>query len=72
MELLLPAWSKLNIPATVIQGDKDQIVPTVNFEFAKSQLKNKQVEFIFVSGAGHLIRRSHPQVIKNVLMRIAK
>lgn len=72
LELLLPEWQKLNIPTTVIQGDKDQIVPTVNFEFAKSQLRNKQAEFIFVSGAGHLVRRSHPEVIKNVLMRIAR
>ena len=72
LELLLPVWPQLNIAVTVIQGDKDQIVPTVNFEFAKNQLKNKQAEFIFVSGAGHLVRRSHPQVIKDVLMRIAR
>ncbi len=72
LELLLPVWPKLDIPVTVIQGDKDQIVPTVNFEFAKSHLKNKEAEFIFLTGAGHLIRRSHPQVIKDVLLRIAR
>ena len=72
LELLLPEWPKLNIPVSVIQGDKDRIVPTVNFEFAKNHLKNKQAEFIFVSGAGHLVRRSHPQVIKDVLLRVAE
>ncbi len=70
LQLLLPEWRKLQVPATVIQGDKDEIVPSVNFEFAKSQLKNKQAEFIFISGAGHLIRRSHPHVIKEVLLKI--
>jgi pimeloyl-ACP methyl ester carboxylesterase len=70
--LLLPEWSKLKVPATVIQGDKDDIVPSVNFEFAKSQLKNKQATFIFVSGAGHLIRRSHPHVIKEVLLKLSE
>jgi pimeloyl-ACP methyl ester carboxylesterase len=72
LQLLLPEWRKLAVPATVIQGDKDEIVPSINFEFAKSQLKNKQAEFIFISGAGHLIRRSHPHVIKGVLMKLAK
>jgi pimeloyl-ACP methyl ester carboxylesterase len=72
LQLLLPEWSKLKVPATVIQGDKDEIVPSVNFEFAKSQLKNKQAEFIFISGAGHLIRRSHPHVIKGVLLKLSE
>ena len=71
LQLLLPEWPKLTTPTTVIQGDKDQIVPTINFQFAKAQLKNKQAEFIFISGAGHLIRRTHPHVIKDLLLRIA-
>ena len=64
LQQLLPQWPKLHTPTTVVQGNRDQIVPVVNFEFAKNQLKNKQAEFISVSGAGHLIRRSHPHVIK--------
>ena len=70
LQLLLPEWRKLQVPATVIQGDKDDIVPSINFEFARNQLKNKKAEFIFLSGAGHLIRRSHPHVIKEVLLKL--
>ena len=70
LQLLLPEWRKLQVPATVIQGDKDDIVPSINFEFARNQLKNKEAEFIYLSGAGHLIRRSHPHVIKEVLLKL--
>ena len=72
LQLLLPEWRRLQIPTTVVQGTKDEIVPSVNFEFAKQQLKNKEAEFISISGAGHMIRRSHPHVIKDLLLRIAK
>lgn len=72
LELLLPEWQKINLPATVIQGTKDDIVPTVNLEFARQQLKGKQAEFISIEGAGHMIRRSHPGIIKDLLMRIAR
>jgi hypothetical protein len=33
-------------------------------------LKGKEAEFIMIQGAGHLVRRSHPQVIKQVLMEL--
>lgn len=72
LQLLLPQWKNLQIPTTVVQGTKDEIVPSINFEFAKNQLKNKQAEFISITGAGHMIRRSHPEVIKSLLLRLAK
>lgn len=72
LELLLPRWPKLKIPTTVVQGTKDEIVPAINFEFAKNQLKNKEAEFISISGAGHMIRRSHPHVIKELLLRLSR
>jgi pimeloyl-ACP methyl ester carboxylesterase len=71
LQLLLPEWPKLQVPATVVQGTNDQIVPSVNFDFAREHLKNKQAEFILLPGAGHMIRRSHPQVIKDVLVKLS-
>lgn len=66
------SWSRLQMPVTVLQGTKDWIVPVENFEFARQQLQSKQAEFILIEGAGHLIRRSHPEVIKEVLMKAAR
>ncbi|HYJ38383.1 MAG TPA: alpha/beta hydrolase, partial [Chitinophagaceae bacterium] len=67
---LLPRWKEVNLPVTVLHGSNDIIVSISNFEFAKEQLKDKQAEFIMVTGAGHLLRRSHPQLIKDVLMAL--
>lgn len=66
------SWGKLQMPVTVIQGTKDWIVPVENFEFARQQLQNKQAEFILIEGAGHLVRKSHPEVIKKVLVQAAE
>lgn len=71
LKLLLPEWKKLEVPATVIQGGNDQIVPSINLEFARQQLKDKQAEFILLPGVGHMVRRSHPQLVKGLLMRLA-
>jgi pimeloyl-ACP methyl ester carboxylesterase len=62
-------WSRLSMPVTVIQGTADYIVPVENFDFARRQLQNHQAQFILIEGAGHLIRRSHPEVIKDVLLK---
>ena len=71
LEKLMQDWSKLNVAATILQGTADNIVPPENLEFARRQLKDKQAEFIVIEGAGHLLRRSHPQIIKDLLMRIS-
>jgi pimeloyl-ACP methyl ester carboxylesterase len=72
LRLLLPQWSKLEVPATVIQGENDQIVPSINLQFARQQLKTKQADFISIPGAGHMVRRSHPDIVKGLLLRLAE
>jgi len=71
LKLMLPDWQRLSIPATVIQGTADRIVPFSNLEFARQHLQGKQAEFISIEGAGHLIRRSHPHIIRSVLLKNA-
>jgi pimeloyl-ACP methyl ester carboxylesterase len=65
---LLPDWQKIVVPVTVVQGGADKIVNPVNFEFAKTQLKNKKADFIFLPDAGHLIRWQRPELVKNILL----
>jgi pimeloyl-ACP methyl ester carboxylesterase len=71
LQKLMEDWSKLSITATILQGTADNIVPPENLEFARRQLKDKQAEFIQIEGAGHLLRRSHPQIIKDVLIKVS-
>lgn len=66
---LLPEWQKITVPVTVVQGGADKIVNPANYEFAKTQLKNKQAEFIFLPDAGHLIRWQRPDLVKTILLQ---
>ena len=70
LKKFLPHWRDINIPVTVMQGSDDNIVPVANFQFAKKQFEGKSADFIMIPGAGHLVRRSHPEIIKEVLMRL--
>jgi len=70
LKKLLPRWKEINLPVTVLQGSEDEIVPVANFQFAKKEFEGKQAEFILVPGSGHLVRRSHPEVIKRVLLKL--
>jgi pimeloyl-ACP methyl ester carboxylesterase len=65
-------WEKLKTSVTVIQGTADYIVPVANFEYARRRLQGRDAEFILIEGAGHLVRRSHPELIREVLLRNAK
>lgn len=66
---LLPLWSKLEVPATFVQGDADQTVMPVNLEFAKKIMTGKPASFILLPGAGHLIRWEHPELVEKILLQ---
>jgi pimeloyl-ACP methyl ester carboxylesterase len=68
---MLEDWPRLSIPATVLHGTADNIVPFSNLAFARQHLQHVKASFIEIEGAGHLIRRSHPQVIRQVLLEQA-
>jgi pimeloyl-ACP methyl ester carboxylesterase len=68
---MLPDWDRINMPVTVMQGTDDYIVSPENLDFAREKFKNKPAHFILIQGAGHLVRRSNPDVIRNVLLKLA-
>lgn len=70
LNLLLPQWSRISIPVTVVQGSADHIVDPANLEFAKKQLAGKQAEFILLPGIDHLIRFQRPDVLKEILLKL--
>jgi pimeloyl-ACP methyl ester carboxylesterase len=71
LKKMVPEWSTLTIPATVVQGGADNIIYPENFEFAKKALQDKQAEFIFLPEAGHLIRVQRPDVVRSILLKQA-
>ncbi len=71
LKKLLPHWSALQTPVTVLQGGTDWIVDTMNFSFAKRMLTGKRAEFMFLPQSGHLITNSNPDLIRSLVLQKA-
>ncbi len=71
LKKILPVWSSLNVPITVIQGGNDWIADPTNIDFAKKHIKTKKAQFIFLNNAGHMITFTHMNMIKEMLLNKA-
>ena len=71
LKLLQNRWGSLQVPATVIQGGADNIVDPTNFDFAKKALAGKEVSFIFLPEAGHMIRFRQAAMVRSLLLKLA-
>lgn len=67
LELMLPDWSKINIPVTVIQGMEDELVPPGNADFAKEQLSNAKVKVVLIEDMNHFVPWSNPELIEDAI-----
>jgi pimeloyl-ACP methyl ester carboxylesterase len=45
---MLPGWKTLTLPITVIQGEKDQLVPAANADFVKRSAVNAPVRVVMI------------------------
>ena len=64
---MVPLWKNIIIPVTVIQGDKDDLVPPGNAYFAQKMLINSKVKLQILNGVNHFIPWSRPGVIKKAI-----
>lgn len=67
LELMLPDWSKINIPVIVIQGMEDELVPPGNADFAKQQLTNAKVKVVLIEDMNHFVPWSNPELIEGAI-----
>lgn len=73
LELMLEGWKNINVPVTIIQGEKDQLVPKGNAGFAKKMLTgSSSVEVKLVEDANHFILWAEPQLIKATLLELIR
>jgi len=60
---------KITCPVWLIHGDKDNLVPVSNVEYARQKLKNvKRLEIKIIPGANHFIPWAHFKEVKDVLL----
>lgn len=72
LEKMLPMWSNITCPVTVIQGKKDSLVPAGNADFARKMLVNAPVEFVFKEDMDHFVPWSNPELIQNAILNMIK
>ncbi len=68
LEKMMPLWKEINQPVTVIHGDKDDLVPVGNAEFAERMLKNAPVRMMRYPQMNHFVIWTHPQLIIDAIM----
>lgn len=63
-------WKNLNIPVTVIQGGRDNIIEPENFDYARRVLAhNKRANFLFFPQSSHIIRRQNADTVRALLLQ---
>ncbi|HVD97044.1 MAG TPA: alpha/beta hydrolase [Cytophagaceae bacterium] len=68
LEKMIPNWSSIKIPVTVIQGLQDDLVPPGNADFAKKMLVNAPVKLVLDTEMNHFIPWKKPALIRDAIM----
>lgn len=69
LEELLPHWSEIRVPVTVIQGEDDSLVPAANAEFAQRHLTQAPLVVERLQGVNHFIPWTDPELITRAVLR---
>lgn len=66
--LILPRWAEIEIPVTVIQGLKDELVYPENADFAERVLINADTRIIRLPEGGHFIPWEHRDKVTEAII----
>jgi pimeloyl-ACP methyl ester carboxylesterase len=73
LEQSMEGWKNIKVPATVIQGEKDKLVPKGNADFAKKMLVNSSsVDMKIIKNGNHFILWSETELVKNAILDLLK
>ncbi len=70
LQQMLPLWSSITCPVIVIQGEKDDLVPPGNADFAARMLVNASLTLVRRENVNHFIPWSHPELIRDAIAEI--
>ena len=69
LEEMLPLWSDIKVPVTVIQGVEDALVPKENADFARRMIDPQYVDIWLEEGVSHFIPWSRPDLIEKAIFK---
>jgi pimeloyl-ACP methyl ester carboxylesterase len=67
---MLPLWSRVSCPVTVVQGLEDDLVPPGNADFAERQLPPDRVRIERYPGETHFILWKRPATVREPLLAL--
>jgi pimeloyl-ACP methyl ester carboxylesterase len=68
LQQMLPHWSSINVPVTIIQGEDDDLVPPDNALFAKRMLTHASVTVEMIPDMNHFIPWRRPDLIHDAII----
>ena len=72
LEKMLPLWSKVKTPTTLIHGKADGIVPFENALFGQKVLTKAALEMVTKDKLGHLIPFKNPELVEEIILKHLK
>lgn len=70
LEAMMPGWSELRMPVTVIQGKTDALVDPANADFAERVITHAPLEVERIPDQGHLIPWEQPDLITAAVVQL--
>ena len=68
LQKMLPFWKNINIPTTIMQGDKDWIVPPANADFAEKMIAKAYLNMIRIDSASHFVPWTQYDLVKKLIL----
>ena len=68
LETMLPLWASITQPVTVIQGEKDRLVPPGNADFAKRVLTTAPLTTVRIPDLNHFVPWRRPDLIEKAIL----
>lgn len=68
LEAMLPLWSAVTVPTTVIQGEADTLVPAGNADFAAKHLTHAPLEMVRLENLNHFVPWQRPDLIRKAIL----
>jgi pimeloyl-ACP methyl ester carboxylesterase len=70
LELMIPLWKDIKIPAVVIQGEADNLVDPGNGAFADSMLVNSEHEIIMIPDQNHFLPWNQYALVTTTILKM--
>jgi len=68
---LAGAYTSIHCPVYFLHGDKDNLVPVSNVDFARTHMVNAASMYVkIIPGGNHFISENHYSIVKEVLMNL--